>query len=86
MLYSVVTIVTKQGLPDTLRTDSSYLSLTDQYKEIIWFWYILENCTLQATHSSLTAKLNDDNRQHIQQGIFLFSICNCYVNMEITID
>jgi len=37
----------------------------DHYKELIWFWYIFENRTLQDTHTLLSSMIDYDGSQHI---------------------
>jgi len=49
--------------------DLSRLVFMDQYQEIIWYWYIFENRTLNDTHHILTTRINEDNSQRIQQGM-----------------
>ena len=69
LLYSVLLVFNNLWLLATIRPNFADLICMNQYKEIIWHWYIFENRTLQDTHSCLSTRLNADNSQHIPQGI-----------------
>jgi len=42
----------------------------DTFKELICYWYIFENCTLEETHDLLSIKVNQEIFQHnMEEGI-----------------
>ena len=45
----------------------------DINRELIWYWYIFENRTLQDTHHRLSTKVNLDFQQNQMQQGMLYS-------------
>lgn len=45
----------------------------DNYKELLWFWYIFENRTLADTHTLLASAIRGHNSQPMgHEGISLY--------------
>jgi len=63
-LDSIITKALGQG---SLLTDFAFLVAMDSYKQVIWYWYIFENRTLQDTYDALATRLERDSSRHIQQ-------------------
>ena len=76
-------IITKALGQASLLTDFAFLVAIDSYKELIWYWYIFENRTLQDTYDALGTKLERDSSRHIQQGKSLLRMHDYDSNHEM---